>query len=156
MRRLGRRRIAAGRFDRTGGILPRPDTGVYMHNDSHDFRDDRLALGREGERLAFAFLRRAGIAIIARNYVTPIGEIDIVALDGETLIIVEVRTLRSDETTSPEQSIREPKRRRLQRLAHFFQEQTGSTELNVRFDVIGVVARPGEPPVVQHWVNAFT
>jgi putative endonuclease len=58
-------------------------------------------LGRRGERAAVAALRRAGYRVLARNLRTPRGEIDVVALDGETLVIVEVKTTAADGDAPP-------------------------------------------------------
>lgn len=126
-----------------------------MSDEPRDHLDERAGLGRYGERLADAFLRRKGFDIIARNYCTPFGEIDIVALDGESLVMVEVRTRRSSDVATPESTIRSPKIHRLKRLAHCFQEETGSHDLAVRLDVVSIVLGDNQPPAIEHWVDAF-
>ena len=63
------------------------------------------ALGRRGEDLAESFLRARGYEILARNYRTPVGEVDIVARQGETLIFVEVKTRRSRRFGLPEEAL---------------------------------------------------
>jgi hypothetical protein len=62
-------------------------------------------LGRRGEDLATAYLRQQGYVILARNWRCPVGEIDIVAREGEILAFVEVRTRRGDRFGTPEESI---------------------------------------------------
>ncbi len=65
----------------------------------------RRALGSRGEQIAAAHLRRAGYDILATNWRCPVGELDIVAQDGEVLALVEVRTRRGRAFGSPEESI---------------------------------------------------
>ncbi|MFD6951194.1 MULTISPECIES: YraN family protein [unclassified Nocardiopsis] len=76
----------------------------------------RRTLGGRGEDLAAAFLRRAGMRVLARNWRTPAGEIDIVARDGPVLVVAEVKTRTSVRYGHPVEAITPDKRRRLRRL----------------------------------------
>jgi len=75
--------------------------------------DHRQRLGRRGEDLAAAHLAGLGYEIVARNWRCPAGELDIVARQGETLVLVEVRARRSRAFGLPEESITAAKRGRL-------------------------------------------
>ncbi|NTW97526.1 MAG: YraN family protein, partial [Oscillochloris sp.] len=77
----------------------------------------RRALGDFGESAARSHLLRAGYAILASNWRCRIGEIDLVARQGDQLVFVEVRTRRADGPISPEESISPAKRRRMLALA---------------------------------------
>jgi putative endonuclease len=104
--------------------------------------DLRQHLGRLGEDLALAHLERLGYALVARNYRTRFGEIDLVVFDGRTLVFVEVKTRRaSGSGRGPWEALDERKRRQVRRMsAAFLLEVTDrphSAEL--RFDAIGVV-----------------
>ncbi|MDI9570315.1 MAG: YraN family protein [Pseudomonadota bacterium] len=108
---------------------------------------DRISAGRRGEELAAAFLARAGYAILDRNWRCPLGELDIVARDGGTLVFVEVRTRRSARFGAPEESVGFSKRRKLSRLATFYIHRYGLFDVPARFDVAAVHLLPSGPEV---------
>ena len=102
----------------------------------------RQHLGRIGEDLALAHLERLGYALVARNYRTRHGEIDLVVYDGTTLVFVEVKTRRANSARrGPWEALHERKRLQVRRMAAAFlsdvQDRPRATEL--RFDAIGVV-----------------
>lgn len=109
----------------------------------------RQRLGAAGEDLAVRWLRAAGLDVVARNWRTSVdgvrGELDIVALDGPTLALIEVRTRRSLAAGSPAESVDGQKRRRLRRLAALYL-QSMSHPGPVRGDVVTVHA----PIAVDH------
>ena len=103
--------------------------------------DPRRALGRLGEELAAAHLERLGYAIVARNYRTRYGEIDVVACDGHTLVIAEVKTRRSAAAgRSPLESVHASKQVQVRRMASEWLAQTRERPRTreLRFDAIGV------------------
>ena len=67
--------------------------------------DSRLQLGKAGEDLAAAVLKKQGYKILERNYVTPLGEIDLVARQGKTLVIIEVKTRKGTRFGSPQEAV---------------------------------------------------
>jgi putative endonuclease len=79
--------------------------------------DPDKAAGRRGEDLAHRFLRKQGYTIVARNYRLASGdaEADLIASEGEDLVIVEVKTRATDEFGPPEQAVNPEKRRHLTR-----------------------------------------
>jgi len=112
-----------------------------------------LSLGRRGERKAAAFLKRLGMRIIERNYKAPPGEVDIIAMDGETLVFVEVKARKGDSFGSPLEAVDLRKQRRITRAALFY--MSGLREQPpARFDVIGVLIR-GWRSEVEHVRDAF-
>ena len=116
--------------------------------------DRRGELGRRGEGVAEAFLRRSAYTIVARNYRCRTGEIDLVALDGPVLVFVEVRSRRGPEFGTPLESVDPRKQIRLARVARHFLAERGWHDRDARFDVIGV--RFDEvPPHVEHVQSAF-
>ena len=114
-----------------------------------------LALGRRGEDLAHRFLRRAGYVIVARNYRLPTGdgEADLIAWDGDTLVIVEVKARQSDEYGPPDRAVGNDKRAHLRRLARAYARKTDTPWDRVRCDVVTVVFEAG--PRLQLVRNAF-
>lgn len=112
--------------------------------------------GRRGETLATHSLRQAGYRILDRNLRIGRDEADIVALapDGETIVIVEVKTRRG-RYLAPELNVDRPKRRHLTRLALRLQERRRYADRPMRFDVLTIVLSDGGPPEIEHFENAF-
>ena len=100
-----------------------------------------LALGRRGEDLAHRFLRRQGFTIVARNYRLPSGdaEADLIAREGEDLVIVEVKTRESAEHGPPDRAVGPEKQRHLLRVAREYTRSNDIPWESVRFDVVTVV-----------------
>jgi putative endonuclease len=114
------------------------------------------ALGRLGEDLAAAHLEGLGLVVLARNWRCSEGEPDIVATDAlRHLIICEVKTRSGDGYGTPAEAVTQGKRRKLRGLAMVFQSSMHLRFVSVRFDVIGVMVRPGEKPVLSHIEAAF-
>jgi putative endonuclease len=108
------------------------------------------ALGAYGERVAAAHLVDAGMAIVERNWRCDIGEIDIVARDGDTLVVCEVKTRRGKEFGSPLEKVTPDKAQRLRRLAARWIAQTGIHPLDVRIDIVAVVRSARGAAQVEH------
>ena len=85
----------------------------------------------------------------------PEGELDIVALDGDELVFIEVRSLSSEEIQTPEASIRLPKRRHLRTAARWFIKTRRLHKWRPRFDVIAIVWPADGEPTIRHHRNAF-
>lgn len=113
-------------------------------------RTDRRALGHFGEVVAEAHLRRQGYEVIARNWRSAQGEIDLVARQGGDWVFVEVRTRRTDACGSAEESVTPSKQRRLLRLAQAFLQEKGLEDVPWRIDLVAVeVDRAGRPMRVE-------
>jgi len=114
----------------------------------------REPLGNRGENVAARYLRNLGYTIIVRNYRCNLGEIDIVAKDGRTLVFVEVKTRAQDEPT-PEQQVNEFKRHQLTKTAKLYLSRYGFPQPPARFDVVAVVWPEGREPQIRHTPHAF-
>jgi putative endonuclease len=114
-----------------------------------------VALGISGENLACDALARQGYAILATRYRTRVGEIDIVARDGPTLVFVEVKTRRSEICGLPAEAVTRRKQRRIVTMARWYLTETGLHGTLCRFDVVTVLWRPGGAPAVEVIKNAF-
>lgn len=99
------------------------------------------ALGRRGEDLAHRFLRGQGYTIVARNYRATAGgaEADLIAWEGATLVVIEVKSRQSDEHGPPERAIGDDKRAHLRRVARAYARKTETPWERVRCDVVTVV-----------------
>ena len=98
----------------------------------------RLRLGAEGERAAKAFLLASGYRILRENYSTPLGEIDLIAREGDVVVFVEVKARASREYGSPQSSVTLTKQRQIVKAAGLFLEREGLAEAPCRFDVVAV------------------
>lgn len=108
----------------------------------------RKALGDYGEQIAADFLVAEGMQIVERNYRCPLGEVDIVARDGGTLVVCEVKTRRGTTHGSPLEAVTSAKAARLRRLAGHWLEEHADSPPSVRIDVVSVlVPRRGRPRV---------
>ncbi len=126
-------------------------------------------LGEWGERAARKFLRRAGYRIVLTNFVAPGGvrpdgrtissEIDIIAYDESSLpavlVFVEVKTRSDSEIAAPEAAVDRHKQRQIVRAARFYRRLMRITEEPFRFDVVSILARPGEDMVIELWRDFF-
>ncbi len=100
----------------------------------------RVDIGKKGEEIAFSFLRRKGYRVVDRNWRCKMGEIDIIAMDGETLVFVEVRSLKMHRNLrTPEESVTIAKKKRLLNAARVYLGKNGLWHRKVRFDIIGVM-----------------
>ena len=116
----------------------------------------RDPLGDRGENVAARYLRNQGYRILTRNFRCPLGEIDIVARDGRTLVFCEVKTRSSTAFGEPVEAVDARKSRRLRTLgATWTDEHPGRWEA-LRFDVVGILVRPGRGPAqLRHVRGAF-
>ncbi len=107
---------------------------------SHSPQDvHKKVLGKKGEQLVAKYLKKQGCKLLKRNYRTPFGEADIIALDGEEIAFVEVKTRETDSYGSPAEAVGADKRRRYRQIAKCYALETGE-EPNARFDVAEVYA----------------
>ena len=116
---------------------------------------DKNEIGRRGEDAAVAYLERSGMRVVERNWRDGRGELDIVALDGETLVICEVKTRLSVAQGTPEEAISATKRRRLVRLAGSYVTSQGLEPCPTRFDVIAVRVIADDRALLRHYPAAF-
>ena len=100
--------------------------------------DPRRSVGKRGEEEAARFLQKRGFTILDRNVRSRLGEIDLVAREGKTLVFVEVRTRREGDGDPPQASVTAVKQRRLGRLAQHYLKRKGLGEVPCRFDVVAV------------------
>jgi putative endonuclease len=120
----------------------------------------RQRMGRAAEQLVAARLERSGWRIVARNVRLPSGELDVVALDGSTLVFVEVKAGRAGSTLGPEHpahAVGRRKQLKLRRLAReWIAERRGPSGVaGYRFDVVGVSFGADGLADVDHIRQAF-
>ncbi|CAL9430784.1 hypothetical protein SUDANB145_02037 [Streptomyces sp. enrichment culture] len=112
----------------------------------------RSAMGRYGETLAARRLAEAGMKVLERNWrCGRTGEIDIVARDGDVLVVCEVKTRRAGAFEHPMAAVTPEKSERLRDLAQrWIQTHGGAPPGGVRIDLVGVLLPRRGAPVVEH------
>lgn len=112
--------------------------------------------GSAGERAAVRYLKRLGYRIVARNYENRSGEIDVIALDDQTIVFVEVKTRRSDRKGHPLEAVDAPKQRQILKTAQIYLKERDLFEQSVRYDIIGILwPEDRSEPEIQHLKSAF-
>jgi len=113
------------------------------------------ALGRRGEDLAHRYLEDKGLRVVARNYRPPSGsgEVDLIAWDGPTLVLVEVKSRTSQQVAAPERNVDREKLRSMVRAGRDYARRTGTPWERVRLDVVSVVVEGR--PAIRHLRDAF-
>ncbi len=112
----------------------------------------QAALGAYGERLAARCLTGLGMQIIETNWRVATGEIDIIARDGDCLVICEVKTRRHTRAGSPVEAVTPEKLARLRRLAGQYLATLSAKPQHIRIDVVAITVPRQGPPQLVHLV----
>lgn len=131
-----------------------------LKKDKPAFGSRTSELGALGERLAADHLIRSGMRIVMTNFKIPVGrnsrgavrtgEIDIIALDADTIVFVEVKTRRSDDFAPAEQNVDRRKQRQIARTARVYRRVFNLEASQFRYDVISVMLPELEAPTITH------
>jgi len=117
--------------------------------------DGQRGVGQRGEDSAVAALRRRGYDVLERNFRTPVGEIDVIAQEGGVLCFIEVKWRRTAARGHPAAAVTPEKQRRLARAAEWYLSGREGPEPVCRFDVVAILAPPGEERRVEIIPDAF-
>ena len=111
--------------------------------------------GNHWERTAERFLRQRGLRTVTRNYLARVGEIDLIMLDGATLVFTEVRFRADDTHGSGADTITHAKQQKIIRTArHYLSRHANAASMQCRFDVVSIGIREGRTLI--DWIrNAF-
>ena len=116
----------------------------------------RRWFGTRSERAAARYLRGLGYRILKSNFTCPLGELDLIALDGPTVVFVEVRSTATADCTRPAQSVDAAKERRLSNLALYYLKKHRLIDQPARFDVLAMSWPMNQrQPSIVHLKNAF-
>lgn len=116
---------------------------------------DRSEIGARGEAAAAAYLKRVGMTVVDRNWRSGRGELDIVALDGDVLVVCEVKTRSTDSRGTPEDAVSPSKQKRLAALARAYLAAAGLADCSVRFDVVTIRLLAEDRALLRHHRAAF-
>lgn len=113
------------------------------------------AVGRYGEDVAARHLIDAGLVVVVRNWRCTAGEIDIIAREGDVLVVCEVKTRSSPAYGLPAEAVGPVKARRLRGLAMRYLTAERPPYAELRFDVVSVLRQRRGPALVEHLRGAF-
>lgn len=112
-------------------------------------------LGSRGEALAAQHLQQRGYRILETNWRCRVGELDIIAQQGETLVFVEVRTRRAHSTEEAFASVTADKQERFLRAVQIYLNTQATEEVDWRMDVIGIALPRHSAPIIEHVEDAL-
>jgi putative endonuclease len=115
----------------------------------------RRRMGVRGEEVAAAYLRRKGFRIVEVNARSRLGEIDLVAMEGETVVIVEVKSKGGRSHGSPEDMLTAAKQRRLTLLARVYLQRRRWLARPARFDVVAIDWEGSGGERIRYYRDAF-
>lgn len=99
---------------------------------------DRLELGRLGEKLALKKVKKIGYKKIEQNYRCPLGEIDLIARDGDTLVFIEIKTRKGKSIGYAKEAVDQRKKRKISQVALYYMKSNDCCDAKSRFDVVAV------------------
>lgn len=108
---------------------------------------ERLDLGKLGEELALKKVKRLGYKCIARNYRCALGEIDLIAKDGDCLVFIEIKTRRGRSLGSIKEVIDKRKKRQLSKVALAYLKSNNYCDVKSRFDVVAISLNQGKEQI---------
>lgn len=114
-----------------------------------------ISSGNAGERLSAAYLAQRGYIILERNFRCRGGEIDLIALDGATLVFVEVKLRRTLVRGAPIEALTPIKQSRVRRAAQLYLSYCGRMFPRIRFDVMCIM-KGSKNTDITHLKAAFT
>ena len=117
---------------------------------------DKDKLGRWGEKRCERFLKRKGFRTLVRNFSCRGGEIDLVMVDSEGVVVfVEVKTRADEDFEAVESVITDAKKNRMNRAARYFLAAHNIENRHFRFDFVAIVLGRSGPVQIRHYENAF-
>jgi putative endonuclease len=114
----------------------------------------KISLGKEGEQIAVAYLKKNGYRIFETNFRCPTGEIDIIAREKDEIVFIEVKTRKSNQLGYPEQAVGTRKQAKLSQLALWYLQKKKLADAKARFDVVAITLLP-EGNEIKLIKNAF-
>ncbi len=115
----------------------------------------RQRLGKSGEKTVARYLETKGYKILAKNYRCKLGEVDIIARDGQVLVFIEVKTRSGLGYGSPAAAVDRRKQQQISRTAQYYLAEQKLFDSPARFDVVSVLCDHAKHQTIDHIHNAF-
>ena len=117
--------------------------------------NEQQKFGQTGEALAGTLLEQKGYIILERNYKTKMGEIDIIARHGDTLVFVEVKARTNSSFGNPKYAVNRKKQKKISMTALYYLKATNQSNAKARFDVVSILLESAANPKIEIVRNAF-
>ena len=108
---------------------------------------ESLDLGKLGEELAVRKIKSLGYKRITRNYRCPLGEVDLIAKDGDCLVFIEIKTRKGKSLGYVKEAIDKRKKRQLSKVALAYMKSMNCCDVESRFDVVAVSLKEGKEQI---------
>ncbi|HSU26514.1 MAG TPA: YraN family protein [Pyrinomonadaceae bacterium] len=138
---------------------------LFETNDEAELNPSRL-LGQRGEEIAARHLEENDYRLVVSNFKVPVGrntrgaevtgEIDLIAIDKDTLCFVEVKTRTANDLFEPSEAVNLRKQRQIIRTAKVYRNIFRVSQIPHRYDVVGIVLSPNELPHIELLQDFFT
>jgi putative endonuclease len=115
---------------------------------------ERLDLGRYGEELALKEIERAGYRRVCSNFRCSVGEIDLIAMDGDVLVFLEIKTRKGSRVSEAKEAVNHRKQRQITKVALTYMKANKCMETKARFDVVAI-GMGEKGPEIEIIKNAF-
>ncbi len=117
--------------------------------------NEQQKYGKKNESFAAGHLSRLGYEILELNFRTKLGEIDIIAKDGDTIVFVEVKSRSSYNYGSPKQAVTAKKQKKISMVALYYLKTANQLNAKARFDVVSIMKKKDDEPEIEIIKNAF-
>ncbi len=108
---------------------------------------ERQDLGKLGEELALKKIKSLGYKSITRNYHCPLGEVDLIAKDGDCLVFIEIKTRKGRSLAYAKEAIDKRKKRQLSKVALAYMKSMDCCDVKSRFDVVAISLNEGKEQI---------
>ena len=124
-----------------------------MYNSQKDFH--KKLLGQVGEKQVVKYLKKNKFKILEKNYVSPVGEIDIIAKDGDYICFIEVKTRINENYGTPSEAVTIDKQRHIALTATSYLKKKSLLDAYCRFDVAEVLFDDNQDFTINYIEDAF-
>ena len=145
---MGKKIITSSSSSKSKSILKTLGDFITKKRISRGHQSAHLTTGKQGEKMAANYLKKNGYKIVEKNYHCKFGEIDIIALDGDILSFIEIKTRSTNEYVPPEFTVTKHKQSKIKRSAGHYLGRHGIENRDCRFDIVAITMGKGKKDVI--------
>ncbi|MDP6625328.1 MAG: YraN family protein [Nitrospinota bacterium] len=145
---MGKKIITSSSSSKSKSILKTLGDFIIKKRMSRGHQNTHLITGKQGEKMAANYLKKNGYKIVEKNYHCKFGEIDVIAMDGDVLSFIEIKTRSSKEYVPPEFTVTKHKQSKIKRSACHYLGRHGIENRDCRFDIVAITMEKGKKDVI--------
>jgi putative endonuclease len=126
-----------------------------FNRNKRKYKAHHIELGAYGENQACKYLKKKGYQILKKDFRCKIGQIDIIARDGDTLCFIEVKCRSSCSFGQPEEAITWKKKQRIKKIAEYYMLRKRITNTDIRYDAVSILEPDDDKKQISLIKNAF-